>query len=236
MTDGDWGDYYPPPNPEQIVEDVVTDNDDDGEIRLGAGGTVRKAVRSFKCPHCTGEFDRWRSVKRRGGKAQVCPFCGMERGQYGAKPVTGRQRSPNPGNHSPMDRGGMARGPGGENVAESKRTNDDWEAEKRLWGETFVLTLTTVGNELHGEIAHVRGVRAMKEYVASSESAFEPGDSPDSAEEVDADQGSVAHWERDNTEMELLCETVDDSGVWDESWSELKEAVDEVLPEGWGRQ
>lgn len=42
------------------------------------GKTVKKTHRSYKCPNCSGEFDRW----DRTGHEDSCPFCGLMKGMY----------------------------------------------------------------------------------------------------------------------------------------------------------
>lgn len=46
---------------------------------LGAGSTVRKEARDYKCPKCKGEFKKWDKT-RTGSKK--CPFCGTRKGHY----------------------------------------------------------------------------------------------------------------------------------------------------------
>lgn len=47
----------------------------------GKGKTLKASPRNFKCPKCGGEFNSW-DTKTLGGSDFICPFCGLERGDY----------------------------------------------------------------------------------------------------------------------------------------------------------
>jgi len=45
------------------------------------GGNI--TARNYKCPQCGGEFNIWEKKPNNRGKTKHCPFCDLEKGEYG---------------------------------------------------------------------------------------------------------------------------------------------------------
>ena len=110
----------------------------------------------------------------------------------------------------------------------SKEENDDWSARSQIWGEEFCITLRTVGNEATGDVPHQRVYHAVENYLLMEDHSFEPGDRPDSPDDLPQMPKKSRRYSIGEAIVTLWLEA--SNGLVEAEFSELDSVAQDAIP------
>jgi hypothetical protein len=116
-------------------------------------------------------------------------------------------------------------------MSSAKETNNDWSAESTYFGNDFVATVRTEGNEAEGEIPQVNAQFAVRDQLTNDDTSFEADNRPDSANSVHTPVEKTRTFSTTGVDMTLSLAGSEE--IIEDEFEELAEAVEESLPEDW---
>ena len=125
-----------------------------------------------------------------------------------------------------------------ENELSAKDGNNSWNAMSRYWGDDFVVTVETEGNEGEGEIPHTNATMLTLPDYLGEQDGFTANSRPASPDEVSPEDERVRHWEADGDHelshgVDLTLTLEGPTDLLDAEFDGLANEVAEALPDDW---
>lgn len=116
-------------------------------------------------------------------------------------------------------------------ATDAKALNNDWSADTTLWGDDFVATIETSGNEAKGEGPHVSAQFALEGQLTSDDTTFSGENRADSADGVHTPEEKSREWATEGVNLVFTLAGSEEIVV--EEFNATADAVGESLPAEW---